>query len=215
MKKNQIIITVFAIMVAVIGYLNFSEDKKYDNTEKTDELAYDISEDELGEETMSDNVLVGEFEDLAGGPELTTDVETDIAENDINEDIGEAILVNSTIDVDYFYTAKLEREQVRAKNKEELMSIVDNDKTADEQKQMAINEIIDMADKTQKENDTEIMLEAKGFANSVVTISDSFVDVIIDASSLDEKQIALITDVVTRKTEVLPENVVITPVNSR
>ena len=215
MKKNQIIITVFAIMVAVIGYLNFSEDKKYENTEKTDELAYDISEDELDEETMSDNVLVGEFEDLAGGPELTTDVETDIAENDINEDIGEAILVNSTIDVDYFYTAKLEREQVRAKNKEELMSIVDNDKTADEQKQMAINEIIDMADKTQKENDTEIMLEAKGFANSVVTISDSFVDVIIDASSLDEKQIALITDVVTRKTEVLPENVVITPVNSR
>ncbi len=212
MKKNQIIITIFAIMVAVIGYLNFSEDKKI---EKTDNMAYDIPEDELDEETMNDNVLVGEFEDLAGGPDLTTDVETDITENEINEDIGEAILVNSTIDVDYFYTAKLEREQVRAKNKEELMNIVDNDKTADEQKQMAINEIIDMADKTQKENDTEIMLEAKGFANSVVTISDSFVDVIVDASSLDEKQIALITDVVTRKTEVLPENVVITPVNSR
>ena len=56
----------------------------------------------------------------------------------------------------------------------------------------------------------EILLDAKGFKDSVVSINDDSVDVIIGATSITEEQRAQIEDIVTRKTERNVSDIVIT-----
>ncbi|MDD7147336.1 MAG: SpoIIIAH-like family protein, partial [Lachnospiraceae bacterium] len=56
-------------------------------------------------------------------------------------------------------------------------------------------------------------LEAKGFEDVVVSISDEGVDVVVKAQSLTDAQRAQIEDIVQRKTGTSPENIIISPVN--
>ena len=62
----------------------------------------------------------------------------------------------------------------------------------------------------EKENAAELLLEAKGFADPIVNISESEVDVVINATGVTDQQIAQIEDIVTRKTGFEVENITIT-----
>jgi len=53
-------------------------------------------------------------------------------------------------------------------------------------------------------------LEAKGFADPIVNISENEVDVVINAISVTDQQIAQIEDIVTRKTGYEVEDITIT-----
>ena len=57
------------------------------------------------------------------------------------------------------------------------------------------------------------MLEAKGFENAMVSISNGNADVIVDSKNLTDKEIAQIEDIVKRKTGIESANIVITPVD--
>ena len=81
-----------------------------------------------------------------------------------------------------------------------------------EQKQTAVNSMIQMTDFAEKEAGAEILLEAKGFSDVVVSISSTGVDVVVNALELTDVQRAQIEDIVTRKTDVTPENIVISTV---
>ena len=59
-----------------------------------------------------------------------------------------------------------------------------------------------------------MMLKAKGFTNSVVSIVDGKVDVVIDVDTITEEQVAQVVDVVNRKTGIANDKIVVTPVNS-
>lgn len=156
-----------------------------------DEFA-DISAEDIGNDTI----------DVAG---------TDVA-SEGTDTAGDAVLVSNTIDVDFFSSAKVTREQTRAKNKETLMDIVNNTNITEDQKQSAINSIIEMTDIAEKESAAEILLEAKGFQDVVISIVDNGADVLINASNLTEQQMAQIEDIVKRKTGIAAEKIVITPV---
>lgn len=125
---------------------------------------------------------------------------------------GDAVLVSNQINADFFESAKIQREQTRAKNKETLMEIVNNATIDQEQKQNAIQSIIDMTDIVEKERAAETLLEAKGFKDVVVSIVDGGADVLIDGSNLTEQQMAQIEDIVKRKTGISAEHIVINTV---
>ena len=74
----------------------------------------------------------------------------------------------------------------------------------------AIASMNQLTDRAEKELDAEILLDAKGFKDSVVSINDDAVDVIIGAASITEEQRAQIEDIVTRKTERNVSDIVIT-----
>ena len=74
--------------------------------------------------------------------------------------------------------------------------------------------MVKMTDSTEKETAAETLLEAQGFANAIVNLTGDTVDVVVDASNLDDAQRAQIEDVVKRKTGVPVDNIVITPVTS-
>ena len=205
-RKNQVIITALAIMIAVAGYLNFAEEKgKTTETATYGELG-DIGDTSGLDLELSDAAL---SEDAA---EAGTEAEYSLAGTENETEVGDAVLVNNTIGSDFFSSARLNREQTRAKNKEMLMEIVNNENISEAQKEEAVNSIVRLTEIAEKETATENLLAAKGFSDAVVSIVDNSVDVIVNANELTEKEIAQIEDIVKRKTEVGAENIVISPV---
>jgi stage III sporulation protein AH len=165
------------------------DDKKTVADGKTSEseevAAYDVKDN--GE------VVVGDKEQETGAP-------------------GEAVLVSTTTTPDFFASRKLAREQVRAVNKEELMALVNSANLSEKSKEEAVNNIIEMTAIAEKENATETMLEAIGFSDVIVTIEGELVDVVVNAVSLNEQDIAKIEDIVKRKTGVESKDINIAPV---
>lgn len=140
---------------------------------------------------------------------VNSDGESDLSNNTDIETPGEAVFTSTTA-IDSLAGAKLLKEQTRAKNKETLMEIINNDGLTENAKKDAINSMIVMTETAQKETEAEMLLEAKGYKESVVSISDGVADVMIGASTLSDKQTAQIMDIVQRKTDISPENIIIT-----
>ena len=126
---------------------------------------------------------------------------------------GEAVLANSS-NVGFAAQAKLDKEQLRAKNKETLMEVINNTNITEEQKQTAIDNMIAMTAIAEKETSAEMLLEAKGFTDVVVSVTENGVDVIVNAAEVSDAQRAQIEDIVKRKTDVPAENIVITTMNA-
>lgn len=232
LKKNQIMITALAIMIAVAGYLNFAgtklsdeellkvsgksvvseKDEQVAEGEVLDELenfgdydsaALEISDEDTDMEAASADVTLEE----AGLKEIES-LDTD----DVSETPGEAVFTSST-NVNTLESARLMKEQTRAKNKETLLDIINSAEISEAQKTGAVEEMIALTDIAEKETAAEILLEAKGFEDVVVSISDEGVDVVVKAQSLTDAQRAQIEDIVQRKTGTSPENIIISPVN--
>ena len=197
-KKNQLVIAALAIMIAAAGYLNYSGrifGEESDVLETTNDLA-------------SQELLDISEEDLASA---SGDIESqDSEEGSVEGTPGEAVLTSGNAVV---ADAKVTREQVRAKNKETLLEIIDNDSLSDEQKQDAIDQMIFMTEIAEMEAAAETLLSSKGFSETVVSISGDMVDVVVNAAELDDAARAQIEDIVARKTQIAPENIVITPIN--
>lgn len=128
------------------------------------------------------------------------------------ENPGEAVMVSNSIGNDYFSSAKLAREQSRAKNKETLMEIINNKSLDAKEKKTAVNQVAAITDAVEKENAAELMLEAKGFEDAVVSITDDSADIVINAGELTSQQIAQVQDIVKRKAGIAADKIVITPV---
>ena len=129
------------------------------------------------------------------------------------ENPGEAVLTNGLTVSDYIAGVQLNREQIRAKNKETLNSIINNAGIDEAAKKEAIQSMIAMTAVAEKENAAETLLQAKGFADPVVSLTDGKVDVVINAQSITDQQRAQIEDIVKRKTEVSADSIVISLLN--
>ena len=199
-RKNQVIIAALAVMIAAAGYLNYSGrifGGKDDAAQTANELAnqelLDISDEELD---ASGEIASQDSEATDGTVEGTP---------------GEAVLTSAEAD-SVVAEAKVTREQVRAKNKEMLMEIIDNENLSDEQKQDAVAQMVAMTDLAEKEAAAETMMASKGFSEAVVSLTADSADVVVRASELSDANRAQIEDIITRKTGIAPENIVITPI---
>ena len=269
-KRNQIMITALALMIAIAGYLNFMG-KKVDEenlfttsaqfeeasgvttedgtdmaavTDITDESLALLPEQENGaidesaamtdidsmdsedEMVYSDYLDENQAENVSAAADDAALDETAMAETDENaasgevaqvtedytgETPGEAVFTSSQA-ISSIAGANLMKEQTRAKNKEALLNIINAENLPESAKQDAVNSMIELTDITQKECAAEILLEAKGFADVVVSISGDVADVIVQADDLTEAQRAQIEDIVSRKTGIAAENIIISPV---
>ena len=77
---------------------------------------------------------------------------------------------------------------------------------------MLFRSMVEMTAIAEKEAAAEILLEAKGFKDVVVSINGDAVDVVVNAAALDDVMRAQIEDIVKRKTEVSAENIIISTV---
>lgn len=239
-RKNQLVITALALMIAVAGYFSYMNNNMDDGKLQTAAEAanaevsageleedYDISDEDVlqneiftaeepdGTETVTDGsaeTAAGtEGEPAAEGTGQTVADGTAGAEEVVNP--GEAVLTSTTVaNIDYASEMKLNREQIRSKNKETLLEIVNNNAISDELKQDAINKMIAMTDIAERENAAEMLLEAKGFTDVVVSITEDSCDVVLNMGEVTDAKRAQVEDIVKRKTNVSAENVIITPI---
>lgn len=233
-KKNQLMITALAIMIAIAGYLQFAgtglEEEYLTVTDEaggeeevlssnyTAEGLLDLSEEDLLSAGVSDlgnldseseNVLVENYLD---GTLQVSDAATGEVTPEEGEIPGEAVFTSAN-GVTMLSEAKLLKEQTRAKNKETLLEIINSTGLTDAQKQEAVDNMVKMTSIAEKEAAAEILLEAKGFSDVVVSINEGAVDVVVNASVLDDAMRAQIEDIVKRKTDISPENIIISTVN--
>lgn len=261
-KRNQLMITALALMIAVAGYLHFSGNVK-DQITISDNQTAEVTEG--AEEGMMNAAHLYEYEvaDTYTADELAAmddgqlgQLETDDAQIDweeasmdlesldedvslweedgdeyedelaavSNEDVltqtaqssdveegeipGEAVFTSS-LNVNTLQGAKLLKEQTRATNKDTLLGIIQSDSISKEQKQSAVDSMVQMTAVAEKEMSAEILLDAKGFHDAVVSMIGDTVDVVVFAGELSESQRAQIEDIVMRKTGVSVENLVI------
>ena len=198
-KKNQIIITTLAVMIAIAGYLNYSGRLFGESDKGTTDANAELANKEL---------LDISEEDIETGTK-------DIASNDsdVEGTPGEAVLTNSGADTTVAQ-AKVAREQVRAQNKETLQAIIDNTNISEEEKSDAIAQMVKMTELSEQEVAIETLMASKGFSDSVVSLTEDSADIVVDSAELTDANRAQIEDIVTRKSDISPENIVITPINA-
>ena len=250
-RRNQIIITTLAVMIAAAGYLNYAGKRNLEAGSRLSQAgSLELSEEDLmaenlaaQSETVSDILSLdndpAEGEAAEAGPEDTslalgdngTGGEASTQEGELSgnstdtgntgesadpagyENPGEAVLTSGMSVADYIAGVQLSREQIRAKNKETLMSLINSTNIDEAAKQQAIQDMIRITEISEKENAAETLLMAKGFADPVVSITDDKVDVVIHASSITDPQRAQIEDIVKRKAEVGADQIIITLLN--
>ena len=141
-RKNQVIITALAIMIAVAGYINYA-DSTLSTKEKEDGTTADASTDEVDAGTAGDSSRT------------------------VTETPGEAVLAGAST---YMAQARIDREQIRSQNKDTLNEIINNTNLSEIERQSAVQSMVEMTELVEKESATELLLEAKGFTDVVVNI---------------------------------------------
>lgn len=209
-KKNQMIITALAAMIAVAGYLNYSGTRLDESLLSANSSAVeDVEDGSLAQDISADDIYAETGEEEYADIE-SLDEDVDLAE----ENVGQTVLANSTVGVGLVSEAKVTREQTRSRNKEMLMELINSTNVTDEQKQNAINEMVQMTDVAEKELAAETLLVAQGFEEVVVSISDSCADVVVSSTQVSDSQRAQIEDIVKRKTGIEAANITIMPVKA-
>lgn len=210
-RKNQVIIAALALMIIAAGYLNFrtggfeASDSVLSGAaveEKTqtevEDVLLELNENELQEIEVADEE---DMDDLQEDSEQTP------------ENVGEAVLTSTVIAQNFSAQAKLNREQMRSQNKEALIEVINNENVTDDLKQSAMEDLMDMTNRSEMEVAAENLLTAKGFENSVVSLTKDSCDVVICRESLTDSEKAQVEDIIARKTDVAVENIVITTLN--
>ena len=181
--KNQVVITTLALLLAIVGYISYDAKTSSQKKDTVAEIEKENQDFALAENT----------------------------EEPLNP--GETILTSTIVDyADYASEVKLNREQIRSKNKESLLQIINDESIDDAQKKDAIQTMISITEIAEKEADAEMLLKAKGFSNVVVSVSDESCDVVLDMGDVTDAKRAQVEDIVKRKTNVSAENIVITPI---
>ena len=223
-------------MIAAAGYLNYAGKRDLEaGGQVADMGSLELSDEDLmaenlaaQSETVQDILSLDNDPNQTEGTDLAqagsengeqsgmADTEEQTTGNDAPagyENPGEAVLTSGMSVADYIAGVQLSREQIRAKNKETLMSLINSTSIDEAAKQQAIQDMIRLTEISEKENAAETLLMAKGFSDPVVSITDDKVDVVIHASSITDPERAQIEDIVKRKAEVGADQIIITLLN--
>lgn len=200
-RKNQIVVTALALMIAAAGYLNYT----YENDEK--EIATMATKNEKQDEKKTKKTA------SLAEEEILTD--TEASSSDMGDDhAGETVLTDSkNVQVSKAASLKMDREQTRAAAKSTLMEVVNNSALTDVEKQAAVEELAVMTELAQKEAACELMLSSKGFEEAVVSIAADGADVILNATEVTDAQRAQVEDIINRKAGIAADHIVISTMN--
>ena len=99
-----------------------------------------------------------------------------------------------------YYSTFPIREQSRAKEKDILTEMLNNENITEEQKAKCTESMLTLQERMEKESAAEAMIQSKGFKQAYVRMDNDTVDVVVDAVKLTDQDVAQIEDIVQRKT---------------
>lgn len=173
-RKRTLLIILFAFIFLFAVYLMF-----LGNFTK-------VVYEENSTSSDSEKVLNQTHLPQKSGEETTPDKKENIKEN-----------VN-----DFFIDYKLERDRLRSQEADYLRELINNANASSESRDQAQKDLISLSQRVEKEMMVENLIKAKGFEDAVIFISNNYANVVIKASGLLPKQIAQITDIVTKATNI-------------
>jgi stage III sporulation protein AH len=194
MNKKQILVVALVLVIIVAGVLQYTYGRSGFSSQKD-------RQERLGEAVYVDN-MNGELVDLTAQTQEGTDL-ADASGNPSGED------ATTVADAgDYFAQAKLDRESIRSRQKEELQELTSKDNLTDEISERAQEEYLDLMKRSEIEGTIESLVKQRGIEDVVVVIgSTGTVDLIVKADSLSPSQTAQISDIVIRHAGVEMENI--------
>lgn len=210
LKRNQVIITSLVVMIAIAGYLNYIDG------------IIEIPEGFAYNQDGSISALVPELEGLVDLSDLEV-IPADIAITPLppvgietaSNDNGEAMFVNAITDESTFFVqARLDREQSRARQREVLLELINNENIDQEVRAESADAMLTIQRRIEKESAAEALIESRGFKQVFVRIGDNSVDVIVNKETLTDSEVAQIEDIIKRKTGVESDIIRISPMNN-
>lgn len=221
LKKNQVILSVIAVMLIAAGYMNYTANSK--DTLQTSGLMDSEKYGKLGDATfVSANVVEEtnkeseensknqeaentENAEIKGEKDGTA--ETNSIENTENITKEETVQTSAKESDQYFTESKLSREKMYSQMLESYQKILQNNNITDTQKEISQNEIKKINDTKNAIMITENLIKNKGFEDVLIFVNGDSISVVIKAEDLNKEQIAQIQNIVSRELKAEIENV--------
>ena len=191
LKRNQIVISVIAVMLIAAGYMNYTTNIK----QTLDTAALTDSEKYAG---LGDATLVSSS---------NVDEENKIEENKIEENqVQTSVKADEDQELQYFAESRLEREKMYSQMIESYQKILQNTAISEAQREIAQNEIKKINDIKNSIMIAENLIKNKGIEDVIIFINGESVNIIVKANDLSQEQIAQVQNIVTRELKVEIEN---------
>ena len=218
LKKNQIIISVIAIMLIAAGYMNYTSNEKQalETAVLTDSEKYaGIGDATLVSANVADNSDVvnnneGQniTDDSVKKEEIKSNEQnTETTENAVQNEINTSTTVTETSGDQYFAELRLERDKMYSQMLESYQKILSNNQISETQKEISENEIKKINDKRNAIMIAENLIKNKGFQDLIIFINGDSISIIVKAKELKEEQIAQIQNIISRELKGEIENI--------
>ena len=186
LKKNQVILSVIALMLIVAGYMSYTTN----------------AEDALQTAILTDSEEYAELGDAKLVSSQVTNTEANTTVENIeekNEEILETSVKNE--DNTYFTESRLEREKMYSQMLESYQKLLESSQISDTQKEIYQNEITKINETKNAIMIAENLIKNKGFEDIIIFINGNSVNIVVKAKELSTEQIAQIQNIVMREIE--------------
>lgn len=218
LKKNQIIISVIAIMLIAAGYMNYTSNEKQalETAVLTDSEKYaGIGDATLVSANVADNSDVvnnneGQniTDDSVKKEEIKSNEQnTETTENAVQNEINTSTTVTENSGDQYFAELRLERDKMYSQMLESYQKILSNNQISETQKEISENEIKKINDTRNAIMIAENLIKNKGFQDLIIFINGDSISIIVKAKELKEEQIAQIQNIISRELKGEIENI--------
>lgn len=228
LKKNQIIISVIAIMLIAAGYMNYTSNEKQalETAVLTDSEKYagigdatlvsanvtdnnDLVNNDETQNTDNENNDTSKDEDkkdeIKSNEQNTENKEND--KNTVQNEINTSTNVTETSGDQYFAELRLERDKMYSQMLESYQKILSNSQISETQKEISENEIKKINDTRNAIMIAENLIKNKEFQDLIIFINGDSISIIVKAKELKEEQIAQIQNIISRELKGEIENI--------
>lgn len=225
LKKNQIIISVIAIMLIAAGYMNYTSNEKQalETAVLTDSEKYagigdatlvsanvadnnDLVNNDETQNTDNENNDTSKNEDKKDEIK-SNEQNTETTENAVQNEINTSTTVTETSGDQYFAELRLERDKMYSQMLESYQKILSNSQISETQKEISENEIKKINDTRNAIMIAENLIKNKGFQDLIIFINGDSISIIVKAKELKEEQIAQIQNIISRELKGEIENI--------
>lgn len=191
LKRNQIIITVIALMLVAAGYLNFANQNRENNLIPTSSVA--------DSEMMAG---IGDAQLVNANEVSQNNVESDTNQENIVNEVKNTNISEQTQEDSYFDETRLEREKMYSQMLENYQKILETNNLSSDEKKNAQEEIKEINNEKNAIMIAENLVKTKGFKDIIIFKNNGNVTAIIKADKLEEKEISQIQNIITRELNV-------------
>lgn len=225
LKKNQIIISVIAIMLIAAGYMNYTSNEKQalETAVLTDSEKYagigdatlvsanvadnnDLVNNDETQNTDNENNDTSKNEDKKDEIK-SNEQNTETTENAVQNEINTSTTVTENSGNQYFAELRLERDKMYSQMLESYQKILSNSQISETQKEISENEIKKINDTRNTIMIAENLIKNKGFQDLIIFINGDSISIIVKAKELKEEQIAQIQNIISRELKGEIENI--------